>query len=487
MPGELDSLSQVLPQPHDPPPLADNHPEGARYIDSTPLEFVPPPISLLDGCDLEEAQVVVVSAPAAVGKTMLGRHLAHISGGVLWDLTDFRVGSNFAIGTLAGAHGASALGQIITRLQNGTFVVIADSLDEARLRVTFDAFTAFLDDLATQVLKGASPGRPAMVLLGRGETAGFCADWLKDADVQVAVVRIDFFDRERAIEFVDRQLVHQGKDSASESMIAARDAMFDQTLAVLGVDGPEWPVEPARRFLGYAPVLVAVSRYLASGGNPKRLAERLAREGAPEAIWPFLIELIDVILEREREKLRDGFRERAGPFADGIGFSGWDGLFSPNEQCAWLLSEAAGTPQPSTAVPDELEGMYREEVRGWMGEHPFVGASPQEFASPVFEDFVYAKALIAGSNEEQAAVRSRVAAVSYRPTEMLARFAFGLSDDALVIDAADLGVLYESLLTGAEAGRSSGLAITDEEGELLAEIALGDEASQSNSWVTVSP
>jgi len=101
-------------------------------------------------------------------------------------------------------------------------------------------------------------------------------------------------------------------------------------------------------------VLVALGRDLAEGGNPQRLAQQMAAEGTPEAMWRFLVSLVRDILKREQEKFTNGFRDRVGSRAEALGFSDWSALFGPREQCSWLLSEALGTPPPSVPVSHEL-------------------------------------------------------------------------------------------------------------------------------------
>jgi hypothetical protein len=51
-----------------------------------------------------------------------------------------RVGNNFAIGTLATFHVQLRWARFSRGSSRGRFLVIAEAMDEARLRVTFDAF-----------------------------------------------------------------------------------------------------------------------------------------------------------------------------------------------------------------------------------------------------------------------------------------------------------------------------------------------------------
>jgi hypothetical protein len=458
-------------------PLEPTAPEGVRYVTDARPEFVVPPFHI-DQQALESAQAVVIAAPAAVGKSMLAEYLAFLSGGVLWDLSRARVGNNYAVGTLAASHGARALGEVLAAIWAGQFLVVADALDEARLRVTFDAFTAFLDDLATQVLKGIEAGAPAVVLLARSESADFAAEWLRDVDVAVATAEIDFFDRPGAVQFVRSQIEVSGADPDNAAMAEAQRTIFARTLDLLGVDPdePEWPLEPARRFLGYAPVLVATARYLFRGGNPQRIAEDLKGRTGPSVMWQFLLQLLNDMLAREQRKFVDGFRERHGDEAAAAGFGEWGRLFTPEEQCDWLVSETLDTKPPEVFAPAALHHEYQAEVRGWMPEHPFVGPSTREFASPVFSEYVYARALREGTAEARAAVRARVADASYRPTEMLARFFFELGEDG-VLTPDDLAVLYESVIAADDVGHRVSLDVValEEEGRHLAFFEIGDD------------
>jgi hypothetical protein len=127
------------------------------------------------------------------------------------------------------------------------------------------------------------------------------------------------------------------------------------------------------------------------------------------------------------------------------------------------------------AAPPALEADYRAEVRAWMPEHPFVGATPREFASPVFEDYVHARTLREGAESAKAAIGAKTADASYRPTEMLVRLFAELVDGASV-SGDDFTVLYESVLAAEDAGQmvSLSLVAVDTQGQHLGFIRIGD-------------
>ena len=470
----LEKLLEHLPAGAEGPELLDVAAPNIRYVGGRREDFVEPALSIEIG-DLDSAQAVVISAPAAVGKTMLAEHLALSSGAPLWNLAGFLLGDHFAIGTLVKAHGQGGLSDVLARLREGSFAVVADALDEARLRVSFDAYTAFLGDLAEQVLEGSTPGRPPFVLLARAETAELATEWLAESGITVAGLTIDFFNREQAHDFVDRQIEASGKDPAQDGLARAKQAIFARALALFDVsaDEKDWPSE-ACRFLGYAPVLVAISRYLVETGNPQHIVEQFSDDQRPEGLWELLGTLIEGILEREQQKFIDGFRERLG--AEPAAKESWAELFGPAEQREWLLHHLLGIDPPEIDLPAELEGTYRTEVQGWLPQHPFVGATQGSFASPVFEDYLYAQALLADNPLAKAGVRERVADASYRPTEMLARFLFAAGGPDAWLEIADLPALYESLAAAKEAGEKMSLRVSDGEGGLEATIALGSQS-----------
>jgi hypothetical protein len=473
----LEDLLDHLPSHAQGPKLLAAAAQRIRYVSEPRPEFVEPELSIKSG-SLDSAQAVVISAPAAVGKTMLAEHLAHRSGAGLWDLAGFLLGDNFAIGTLATAHGQGALGEVLARLADGSFAVVADALDEARLRVSFDAYTAFLGDLAEQILKGSTAGRPPFVLLARAETGELAVDWLEESGVSVAALNIEFFDRERAQDFVERQIDAQGGDPGLDGIARARETIFAQALTLfdVGSESEPWP-EEARRFLGYAPVLVAISRYLLDAGNPQRIVEQFSRTDRPGGLWGLLRTLIEDILAREQQKVVSAFRDGLDPgLAASCGFEDWGALFGRDEQRGWLLNRALGTAAPEIRLPVDLEGVYRRKVGGWLPEHPFVGEVGTGFASPVFEDYLYAEALLNESPAAKADVRTRAAAASYRPTEMLARFLIAAEVGGERLEIADLPNLYESLAAAREAGDEMRLQISDTEDGLEVVITLGAES-----------
>jgi len=116
--------------------------------------------------DPQSSPILLVSAPGAVGKSTLARQIAFVTGAVYVDLAKADpVGGN----TMSGGLVKSGL---YPNWQSQTTALLIDGLDEARLRVTQEAFEAFLADVVQ-----LSAGRTLPTVLF-GRTGAIQDAWL---------------------------------------------------------------------------------------------------------------------------------------------------------------------------------------------------------------------------------------------------------------------------------------------------------------------
>lgn len=95
-----------------------------------------------DPVDPKLESLIFISAPGTVGKSTLARQLSAVTGAIYIDLAEADpVGANTLSGGLARSN-------LYASWQSGNCAVLIDGLDEARLRVTQEAFEAFLSDVA---------------------------------------------------------------------------------------------------------------------------------------------------------------------------------------------------------------------------------------------------------------------------------------------------------------------------------------------------
>jgi nicotinamide riboside kinase len=199
---------------------------GVTYVDEPDNRFIPPPLDIPE--DADTSAVLVISASAAVGKTMLAKEIAARTRSSYWDLARFRVGNNFLPGTIGKVFGFNQTGAVVEALRTGDAAIVLDALDETQVSSGEANFLAFLADLG-ELLAELSPPRPVMVLLARDDTAEYSVAFLRSAGARVARVRLLYFDEARASQFVDQALdvMHDFSSSQFRQRYAqAKEAVF---------------------------------------------------------------------------------------------------------------------------------------------------------------------------------------------------------------------------------------------------------------------
>lgn len=464
-----------LPRVADRPELRDASP-GFSYVAAPDEAFIMPGLQRVAD-DSAAPSVILIEARAAVGKSMLARHLAWQAGAPLWDLSQVYVGSGTLWGSLARAFGPQQLNRVIGQMLVGEFVLIIDALDEAEMHAGGAAFDAFLIELRDMF---ATPRRsPSAVILGRAETIEY-VDLFLGGQVPSRRYRIMDFERERACAFVDRRLDYglvtgpgftPGANRKREPVyIEARDRLFDFLAdrllsaahgppAAGGLSGPgeqaahvgEWTAR-TRSFLGYAPVLEAIAEYLASysASYQALIADLGAMERDPynsgSAQWTMLRTIVRQLLAREQRKVVDQLRKMIPDSGD----IEWTRVYTPQEQCAHILGRLTGRQELLHAGPDmpgEAKARYRDLLRNAIPNHPFLCSSG--YANVVFRDYVHAWGLMVASEAAREAVRVELHADEYLPAPLLGPFVITGGDEKgpAVISGQDLGFVYESLLT----------------------------------------
>jgi hypothetical protein len=437
--------------------------------------FIEPTLTQRGG-SLATAQVVLVAAPAAVGKTMFAEALAADRLSPLWDLGQFAVGSGSFVGKLTESHGISALPGVADQIAGGTYGVVMDALDEGYSLARSDNFEAFVIDLAKQLaVMEAAPG--SVVACGRTDTVELVELLLAAADIQPCVFTLDFFDAADARQFIDvhlDQIGHSPHRQYRQPFEAARDALFERVHAAIATDEEGSGID-ATAFLGYAPVLIALAGYLRVNNYQTLAADLSHSKPSPNSgmgLWVFLAQIIEDLLEREQPKLVDHLPPSV---TDTLSDQHVAHLYSADEQCGRLLARATASPAPTVDLPSDVLPEYERSVNETLGEHPFVGSGPQGFASVVFRDYVLAHAL--ATDQMAAGARALARERAFGPSPLLMRFLSVHADSAPTkVDAQNLDILYSSALAEDLDGGRASLVVDELEEGLAMEIitARGD-------------
>ena len=336
----LNSLSGWL-QVLEPAPMFKEAP--LHLSDEFPSSFSP-----------QDSSVLLVSAPGAVGKTTLAKQIAYCTGAIYVDLAQSDpVGGH----TLSGGLVRASVYQSWTV---GATTVLLDGLDEARLRVTQEAFEAFLADVLV-----VSSGRTLpTVIFGRSGSIQEAWYALAQGGFEAPVLEIGYYAESEAIEFAHARLraeepnrLHPETDRRAIALLLER--IRSQTEG----DGD--------RFAGYAPVLQAVAEQVGKESNPAALVSEIEKGTQPVTLQ----DVATSILKRERTKLEPlTFEDPSLP----------DILYSVEEQLMRLSSKVYGEAPPALPPMSPSDAKTYENALGtWVDDHPFLDGNGQP-SSAVF-------------------------------------------------------------------------------------------------------
>lgn len=453
--------------------------DGVEIIDEPLDAFVEPDLSQESSFGGRPPSVIVVSAPAAVGKSTLARELAYRKNALLWDLSHFNVGDSTFGGTLLKIFGVDGLGEIMAGIADGDYLILLDALDETKIRSGSQNFDAFIEDIAGN-LEGERSA-PVIVLFARTETAEWVKLMFDDLSVPVAHYQIEFFDHDRASEFIDKRLdARRERDGegrvhrqSREPFVESRERVFDFVHALLGAED-EWSGSRVRRYLGYAPVLEAITDFLDVGNPTTKIQEIDALQEefretttAESSHWEFLVEIIDDLLERERGRVVEGMKEALDTEAKKEDWEDWGALYSDNEQCARVLDFKYSSTNARRFAPDlparVAEG-YEDVLARDIREHPFLGEH-EGFANIVFQEYLYAWALTR-QDVDRSAVRKELQRGDFLPSPLLGRFVLLLDGEGHErVDGRDVGIIYESLVSEVTGREQSSVVVRSVEEE----------------------
>jgi len=430
------------------------------YVTSSLPEFVPPHLTELEAASPGRPQVVVLSAPGAVGKSTLAREVSYARKAPLWDLARY---DSFARGTLIGALGPAfefhRLATVLGHLAAGTLFVVIDALDEARLKAGSEAsFMDFLEDIGK--VANSAQG-VAFVLLGRTGIAEESWFVLTDLGVQTSLYRIDFFDEAQRVDYLDLRLQ---KDPVTARYVAAHRAEFtearDLLFAQLGEaihsqDGKEDTWEAAA-FLGYPPVLHVIAvLFSETKRNYRALIEELRQDeqqsgtGAGLSRIRLLNTVVEKILDREQDqKVISNLKPVLANLVP-RGWSDWHKLYTRDEQRGRLLARFLQDPwTPRLDVPSEIRARYENQLTIFFNEHPFLREA-KSAANVVFEAYLFADAMIDPTHPLRDRVAGYIEQTQALPSRLLADFYFFFREAAKQpIPLPHVGLLYGSLLSG---------------------------------------
>jgi hypothetical protein len=415
--------------------------------------FVPARLLLReDYADLTQP-VWLIGAPGAVGKSTLAREICAATGAVYLDLADAAtVAGNYIVGGLVHTN-------LLTSWTAGKTAILVDALDEARLRVTQSGFEAFLADVCAVAKLGKFP----LIVLGRVGIIEEAWSILNDHDgLEPPIFDIELFSPEEAEAFVMARLKKLSRQrNAADQLdypdlgrsLTTHGTVYSEAIHQVVSGLQQLSAQDGNRFIGYAPVLDAVAKVIASESNPARIGEEMQRvlEGK------VLKSLTDQILRREATKLVTQVSSSTPNLPSG--------LYEPAEQLQRLASRLFKLKPP--AIPSQLTqqqvASYEQAVGALLPQHPFLDGTGNAPSSAVFAACIVAAAL-RGSEEEISKAAERYASLAqHTPNPFLYDFYESEASAGDSMPAEHIGLVFESVLAKSKPGDSVRLSVEGEE------------------------
>lgn len=350
-------------------------------------KFIEPLFSLSYTTDsFDKSDVILISAPGATGKTMLTNTLSKSLNIPVLNLRLHEPVASYSLtGVLTKVLGPKDFAEFTSCIQNGTGALLIDALDEGFVKTTDMGFFAFLDDLV-QYAEGAK-GTP-FVLLGRTNIMDLTTLYLEEKGLNVSQIIIEPFTESQARNYIDRRVTSETKVTNRQQYETVRDYVIE-ALESFFKDQNDINHNIFRQFIGYAPVLNAISLLFNEHKNYHKLLESF-RQGNSRNI-DLLIEIVTKILDREKEEkinpnlLEEMLASRDRVFKDKV----MREAYSVKEQCCRLLAVELGESIDIQVSADaSFNSEYNKNIQSFAKEHPFL--SQDKIQNVVFLSFIIA-------------------------------------------------------------------------------------------------
>lgn len=390
--------------------------------------YIEPSFSKID-FPKEKPSILLVSAIGASGKTTVAQAISFDVQLPILDLAKHKaVGDNTLTGILTTAYPLNIVGTVLEGLQHGKYGIIIDGIDEGRTKTTEQGFEAFLDDLFERS-KGSTA--PAIIVFGRSQVILNTWIYLADKGADVGLVEFDPFSLKQARKYIDSHV--EGNNLAQKgTYVQARDLILTKLSAAFSAATPEERGEqnPFLSFIGYPPVLDAISTLLQTEKNYHSLCQSLGPATSGQLETKLLVDISEYLLRREHtDKALPNFIEEiandAGPERREL----LQSLYMAEEQCARVLSRALNQQFPRRLIKDDsLNERYEGAVGEWSNEHPFLEEG--RMRNVVFAAFAVARCALSNISEYRDLAHSYF--VKHRPTYHFLYIFYELAKNATV-------------------------------------------------------
>ncbi|MFJ1649728.1 hypothetical protein [Streptomyces sp. NPDC088258] len=458
---------------------------GIREERKENADYEIPEVREVSTCTPLPPSLVLITAPAAVGKSAAASYIGNTLHAPILDLSRLQVGDATLEGALAKSFGIRKYADFSEAMHESKTTLIVDALDEAEVRsgqANFRAFVRGIADTAAQIFGG----KAAIVILSRAESARTLQELFDERCLQYSHYEIRPFGKEQAESYLEKRVsgVFQSDNKEplhlrhSQPYKAARDGLFGILASAITERSVNiWSDPDVRDFLGYAPVLDVAAEYLAVE-NFATLERSFNHSGANFAHWDMIADVIDQLLLREQEKFVNQYKE-TDSFKRNENEALLPVLYAPEEQCARLLDYVENMRLDldiPASLPSELRESYDAAVDTQLSNHPFL--RKDGWFNVIFRDYVTARAQSSAlvSEKSAQAIRNGILSSSWKHSPMYAFFSHSLGraseGDSSSCHSEDVGSLYESLKSTCKADDRLFMAVGKTGNRLVATFSI---------------
>ena len=372
-----------------------------------------PILSIVEDCsstlDLQSAQIILIEAVGASGKTELTRNMSYRLKCPIVDLAETEVvAGNSLTGLLNKRMHRHDASDYQDSIMEGFSTLIIDALDEGYLKTNNQGYLNFIDDVISLESTNLCP----IIMLGRYNAVELAAAYLFEKEINFITLQIEPFTIQSAIEFIDKSVKNNAKIRYEHNYKETRDYILNSINGFFK-DQASISTHAAERFIGYAPVLQSIATLFDENLNYASLLKEL--RGNHIQSVNMIIDIIQRILRRDREEkvwpnLINGLLEnRKKDFCEKVRAV----VYSDDEQCARVLYTALGQEMPDLQIDDpSFMSVYTEHIKEWIEEHPFMGKH-KKISNIVFESYILAKLINNPTYQDAAYSYIQLHGVSY--------------------------------------------------------------------------
>lgn len=360
-----------------------------KVVDMYNDQFIAPILAEVPDCsttDLENADIILIEAVGATGKTELSRYMSRKLKCPVLDLGKTRVvAGNSLTGLLTKRMQRKDSSVFMDDITDGKATMIIDALDEGYMKTNNQGYFDFLDDVLSLEPNKKCP----IVMLGRYNAVELAAAFMLDKGIDFVTLHIEPFTLEQAKQFIDKSVKNASRQKYETVYQETRDYIIE-TIEGFFKDQTSIKDNVSQRFIGYAPVLQSISAFFDENINYRSVLDDLKKNNHKSV--QLIVDIIERILERDRKQKvipiisESILSNRSADFKKEV----LEMIYDNDEQCARILYNIMDKPFPELPIKDTaFLNAYNEHMVEWIREHPFMGK--KQPANIVFESYILAR------------------------------------------------------------------------------------------------